>query len=99
MNTTRQPRGTTNVAGKHEQPIATWTLMALGLAVTMLLPGSGGAGIPLSPWLLAAPAVLGLIGAWLAARKDSPGWMIASGVWGIALIPALIFIVTLVGGP
>ncbi|GAA1498495.1 hypothetical protein [Paeniglutamicibacter kerguelensis] len=86
-------------AGKSKQPVATWTLMAAALAITLLLPDWAGSGSPRSPWLLASPAVLGLAGAFLAARQDSPGWMVASGVWGIALIPALIFIVTLVGGP
>ncbi|MFF5794118.1 hypothetical protein ACFY5D_18910 [Paeniglutamicibacter sp. NPDC012692] len=73
--------------------------MALGLVITLLILFVGSDGNPLSTWFLAAPAVLGLVGAWLAARKDHPGWMIASGIWGIALIPATIFVVTLVSGP
>ena len=86
-------------AGKREQPIGTWVLMAMGLAITLLLLAAGNAGIALSPWFLAAPAILGLAGAWLAARKDRPWWMVASGIWGIALVPATIFVVTLVAGP
>lgn len=86
-------------AGKHEQPIATWALMASGLVITLLILFVGSDGNPLFSWFLAAPAVLGLFGAWFAARKDHPGWMIASGLWGIALIPALIFIITLLEGP
>ncbi len=86
-------------ADKHEQPIATWAFMASGLVITLLILFVGSDGNPLFSWFLAAPAVLGLIGAWSAARKDHPGWMIASGLWGIALIPALIFIITLLEGP
>lgn len=88
-----------HVAPGSRRPLATWALMAAGLAATVLMLALADAGRPGPPWWLAIPTVLGLIGAWLAARKDAPGWMIASGVWGIALVPAVLVVVTVVAGP
>lgn len=86
-------------AGTYEPPIATWGLMALGLVLTLLMLLVGTGGHPASPWLLAVPAVLGLAGAWLAARRERPWWMIASALWGIALVPATLVVLTLLEGP
>ncbi|MFJ6418836.1 hypothetical protein [Paeniglutamicibacter sp. NPDC091659] len=96
---TSQHRDSTSAADQAGRPIATWVLMAVALAATLLMPDWSGSGIPRSPWLLAAPAVLGLAGALLAARNNRPGWMVASGIWGVALVPGLITVVTLVSGP
>ncbi|PQZ92854.1 hypothetical protein CQ018_10250 [Arthrobacter sp. MYb227] len=85
--------------GRHDKPVTTWVLMLAGLLITLYMLLIGSNGNPAFSWFLAAPAALGLLGAWFAARNDSPGWMIASGVWGIALIPALIFAITLISGP
>ena len=90
---------TNQQASKPGWPISTWVLMAAALAITLLLVVSGSLGITLPPWLFAAPAVLGLAGSFLAGRNDKPGWMVVSGAWGLALIPGMIMIVTLIGGP
>lgn len=82
-----------------KRPVATWVMMALILVFILSILNWGNTGLLVPPWLLLVPSVLGLVGAWRAARKDCPGWMIASGIWGIGSVPALIFIVTLLGGP
>lgn len=97
MASTQQPAPEREAPSKR--PTATWVLMALILVFTLSIINWGDRGLLIPPWLLVVPSILGLVGAWLAARKDCPGWMIASGVWGLGSIPALIFIVTLVAGP
>ena len=45
------------------------------------------------------PARDGSFGARLAARRERPWWMIASALWGIALVPSTLVVLTLLEGP
>lgn len=80
-------------------PFATAVLMLLALAITLLVPDWSGMGALLQPVFMLVPIILGGIGSWIASRNGFLGWAIASGVWGAALIPALITLTTLIFGP
>ncbi|MFL4473945.1 hypothetical protein ACIPVK_08105 [Paeniglutamicibacter sp. MACA_103] len=87
------------VPPRGRKPVVTWTLMLLAVAITLLLPDWSGTGALLPAWFMAAPMILGLVGAWLAWRAGSMGWAIASGLLGLVLVPGLLQTVTLVSGP
>lgn len=88
-----------SVPPRGRKLLATWILMALAVAITLLLPDWGGSGALLPAWFMVAPVLLGLVGAWLASRAGSLGWAIASGLLGLVLVPGLLQTVTLVSGP
>ncbi|WP_411733616.1 hypothetical protein [Paeniglutamicibacter sp.] len=87
------------VPPRGRKPVATWTLMLLAVAVTLLLPDWTGTGALLPAWFMAAPMLLGLVGAWLAFRFGRLGWAMASGILGLVLVPGLLQTIVLVSGP
>lgn len=80
-------------------PIATAVLMLVALSITLLVPDWNGTGALLPPVFMLVPIILGGIGAWIASRNGFLGWAIASGVWGAALVPALLTLTTVFFGP
>lgn len=80
-------------------PIATAVLMLAALAITLLVPDWNGTGALLTPAFMLVPVVLGEIGAWNASRNGFLGWAIASGLWGVTLVPALLTLTTVFFGP
>lgn len=82
-----------------ERPLATLLCMGMALVVILLLPDWTGTGTPRPIWLLASPMGLGIVGAVFALKQRALGWAICSAVLGLALLPLLVVIVTLIGGP
>ena len=73
--------------------------MLVALAITLLVPDRNGRGALLPPVFMLVPIILGGVGSWIASRNGFLGRAIASGVWGVALVPALITLTTLIFGP
>lgn len=74
-------------------------LMVLALVVGLLLPDWFDTGTARPVWLLAAPIVLGLVGAVIAIRGGRPLWAAASALWGFLVLQGIIVLTTLIGGP
>ena len=83
----------------EHRPVATWVLMFLAAAVTLLFPDWTGSGSARPLWIFAFPIVLGLAGAGLAARSSHFWWALLSACWGFFLIQGLVVAATLIGGP
>ena len=81
------------------RPVATWVLMALSLINTLLLLDWTGTGVPKPLWFMVLPSLLGFAGTGFALRARRGGWALASGVWGVMMVPTLVVAVTLISGP
>ncbi|MDO5737144.1 MAG: hypothetical protein Q4P15_11790 [Propionibacteriaceae bacterium] len=79
--------------------MTTWLWMVLAALSGMDLLDWDGTGIAKPLWAFALPSVLGLIGLVAALVIRQVGWAIVSPVWGLALVPLLIFVVTIISGP
>lgn len=73
--------------------------MLLTVVIVLLLPDWAGTGAPRPLWVLATPAILGLIGAAFALKSGHLWWAAASALWGFVLLQILIIAVTLISGP
>ncbi len=94
----KQPEAN-GVARCSTRPLATWILMLIAVAITLLLPDWTGTGALPPAGFMVVPVLLGLVGAWLAHRVGRLGWAIASGILGLVLVPGLLQTITLVSGP
>ncbi len=93
---TTEPRITSATA---RTPVITWVLMALALITALLLLDWNDTGIPKPLWFMLLPSLLGFAGTGFALHARKGGWALLSGVWGVAMVPALFVAVTLISGP
>lgn len=76
-----------------------WLTMVLSLISALLLLDWNDTGVAKPLWFFLLPSVLGLMGTGFALHARRGGWALVSGVWGVALVPALMVAVTLLYGP
>lgn len=86
-------------APARRQPVLARLMMVLSLISALLLLDWNDTGVAKPLWFFLLPSVLGLGGTGFALRARHGGWALLSGVWGVALVPALLMVVTLFHGP
>lgn len=80
-------------------PVPTMVMMGMALVIALSLVDWAGTGIAKPVWMFAMPILCGVAGSLLALAKGAYGWATASAVLGLSLLPVLIVLTTIIGGP